>query len=144
MLAAGFVSIVLGLLLARSRARFARVGAAAATAWLTTRALIVVGGLLVLRASPLAALGVAMILAAIGARGAWVRSPTSVAQRLARSARAHAITVPNATEEERLCRAVAQRHPRWSPEVIERLVRDHRDPEAIARILIRMEREGAS
>lgn len=91
-------------------------------------------------ASPVAAAGVATVLAAGWARLRWVRSERYVARQLRTAVADLRRRDPDAREHELLGRAVLERHPEWGPELVEQMVRDHPRTPSLARMIARMER----
>lgn len=113
--------------------------------WLytTARCTAVVAGwiLLALESRWLAGLVAASIAGAWGFL-LWVRSERHTARRLRRDLAEVRRREPSRAERDILTRLVLARHPEWGPELVERIVADHPDPEGLARVLARMERVG--
>ena len=117
--------------------------AAAGSLYTAARCSAVVAGciLLALESRWLAGL-VAAAIAGAWALLLWVRSERHAARQLRRDLAELRRREPSRAERDILARLVLARHPEWGPELAERIVADHPDPERLARVLARMERLG--
>jgi hypothetical protein len=103
-------------------------------------ALLLAGLAVLWRASRLAALAASGLFAAAWG---WRAALRSVAWRRFVLRRQFAVLragLPGVPDEEILERLVLGWHPEWGPELIAQMVHDYRTPEALARVIARMER----
>ncbi len=102
--------------------------------------LLLAGLLLLARASRAAFLGASGALLLLGGYRRLIRSGPFQERLLARDVAALGKDRPDLSSEEVLYEIAMRRHPRWGPELIEQMVKDHPTVESFARILVKMER----
>ena len=102
--------------------------------------LVIAGLVLLLRASPPAALVAVAALLSLWSFRRFVRSGFLHERLLRREFAALRKSRPEMSDEEILFELAYRKHPRWGPELIEQMAKDYPTVESFARMLGRMER----
>jgi hypothetical protein len=151
LLAAGLLAVVVALGLGLFDAHLRRIKAWDRPAWTLwpcyrraaphlRRVLLLLGALFTWLASPKAAVGVAVGLAAAWGWRLRARSEGSLLRRARREIAELGRRHGGAADHEIHGRWLLGRHPEWGAELVDRIVRDHPSLPALVRLVARMER----
>jgi len=111
--------------------------------WTLVRAsLFVAGWMLAWRASPRMAGAAALLVSAAWGWRSYLQGTHHRRQMVRRAFDAERARDPAASEAQALRRVLHAMHPRWGEELIEQIAADNPTPEAVADMVVRMERGG--